>query len=293
MNTNPPIVSRQNSPGFRQVPCVAGGFIFKTRTTTRFLAAAALAALVTALAPLTASAATINWSAAASITADSDALNVGTALFAYSSTATTLNGVAFTSASTTGTNWGSGVSFTSFGSYSANAFGIAAAPFSNLSTAYSNVLSGAAYGGAAAGTVTLNGLTPGHDYSVQIWVNDSRTVGASRSETINGTSVTLTYNSGGLGGTGQYALGYFTADSTNQAFVMTPSASGSVQLNAISVRDNGLPIRTWLGSSSANWGADANWSPTIPPFPSDAVFFNPCPLAILRRRWTQATRLGL
>ena len=233
------------------------------------------AILTLCFASLKVSAATITWGSATTITADADVNTNGTALYAYTGgSANTVNGVAFT-AGTGFAAWGS-VSFTSgFTANSANAFAVAADPFQQLSVAYTNVLRGGAYGGTAAGTVTLNGLTVGRDYSVQIWVNDSRLAGNGRTETINGTTVTLDYNSAdALGGVGQYAIGYFTADNTNQAFAMTPSASGSVQLNALSVRDNGLPIRTWLGSSGTSWGANGNWSPAIAPFPGNSIIFN-------------------
>ena len=237
--------------------------------------AVATALFVAALAPRSAGAATIYWGSATTISADTDVYTNGTALYAYTGgTANTVNGVAFTAGSGFAT-WGN-ASFTSgFTANSATAFWIAASPFQDLSPAYTNVLRGAAYGGTTAGTVTLNGLTLGHDYSVQIWVNDPRSAGSGRTETINGSAVTLDYNSSDVaGGVGQYVVGYFTAGSTSQAFTMTPSASGSVQLNAISVRDAGLPQRTWLGSTGPSWGANGNWSPANVPLPGDAITFN-------------------
>lgn len=237
--------------------------------------AVATAIFVAILAPRSAGAATIYWGSATTISADTDVYTNGTALYAYTGgAANTVNGVAFAAGSGFAA-WGS-VSFTSgFTANSATAFWIAASPFQDLSPAYTNVLRGAAYGGTAAGTVTLNGLTAGHDYSVQIWVSDPRSAGSGRTETINGSAVTLDYNSfDAAGGVGQYVVGYFTSGSTSQAFAMTPSASGSVQLNAISVRDAGLPQRTWLGSTGPSWGANGNWSPANVPLPGDAITFN-------------------
>ena len=239
---------------------------------------AAITALLTALVPITASAATIGWGAATTIASTNDVSTNGSALYAYAgglATATTnLNGVIFTQGSGFAT-WGN-VSFTSgFTGSSANGFTIASSPYQDLPSAYTNALRGAAFGGTAAGTVTLNGLTAGHDYSVQIWVNDPRAAGNGRTETITGSGVTLDYNNfDAPGGVGQYAVGYFVADNTNQSFSLTPSASGSVQLNAISVRDIGLSSRTWLGSTDTSWGTAGNWTPANIPIFGDAIIFN-------------------
>jgi len=271
-------VNAMNSMGFSRPLAVAGRFSINSRSGVRLLLATALAAVVSVLVPLPSSAATITWGTATTISypGDSDVITSGTSLYAYAggiTTATTnLNGVTFTAGSGFAA-WGN-VTFTSgFTTYTASAFAVGASFFTDLSPAYQAVLKGGAYGGASAGTVTLNGLTPGHDYAVQIWVNDSRAT--AKTETINGSSVTLDYNNyDAVGGLGQYVVGYFTADNTTQAFAMTPSASGTVQLNAISVRDEGLAQRTWLGSSDTSWGTAGNWSPANTPFPGDAITFN-------------------
>src|SRR6266404_6036570 len=55
------------------------------------------------------------------------------------------------------------------------------------------------------------GMAPGHTYLVQIWVNDGRNIGESRSETVTGganTSAPLSYGSDGSG-PGQYIIGTF------------------------------------------------------------------------------------
>ena len=180
----------------------------------------------------------MTWGPATTISGNTDVTNSGTALYAYAGTAATVNGVTFTAVSS-GTTWGN-VALSSFGSYF-TAFTATSAPFNGLSTAYSNVISSGAYGGATTGTVTLNGLTYGRAYTVQIWVNDSRATGSGRSETASssgGNAITLDYNSTDVaGGVGRYAIGTFVANSTSQAFTLT--SSSSVQLNAIQVRDNG------------------------------------------------------
>ena len=234
------------------------------------------------LAPATLRAAAITWGPATTDSADTDVYSNGVALYAYCETATTNNGVTFTGVSS-GTTWGS-VTLTGFGSYYANTFGFAGSPFSGFSASYSNFLAGAAAGGTAAGSVTLSGLTPGHDYAVQVWVNDSRNNSGvwTRTETLSstgGNSVALAFNTfQSAGGVGQYAVGTFTADSTaTQAITFTPAggSSASAQLNAISVRDLGISTKTWLGSASTSWGTAANWSPgSTPPLPGDSLLFN-------------------
>ena len=180
----------------------------------------------------------ITWGTPTTISGNTDVNTSGSSLYAYAGTATTVNGVSFMAVSS-GTTWGN-VSFSSFGSFYA-AFTATAAPFNGLSTTYSNVLSSGAYGGATTSTVTLNGLIAGRAYAVQIWVNDSRTTGSGRTETVSsggGNSVLLDYNNiNAAGGIGQTTVGTFVAGSTSQAFTLT--SSSSVQLNAISVRDNG------------------------------------------------------
>ena len=197
-------------------------------------------------------AAAITWGAPTTINinGDADVTNSGSLLYAYTGGAgATVNGVVFTG-QTSGTTWGS-VSLSGFGSDNQTAFGSGSniSPWSGLSSAYKNVLSGGAYGGASAGTVTLNGLTAGHNYTVQIWANDNRGGGLqTRNETATGgNTVTLAYEvnqSSGGGGVGQFVVGTFLATSTSQSFTLTPSASGSVQLNAINVRDNGVGVFT-------------------------------------------------
>ena len=198
-------------------------------------------------------ASTITWGTPTTISGDMDVYtNTGSLLYAYTGgTGATVNSVSFLG-QTSGSTWGS-VSFSGFGSDNQTAFGSGAnvSPWSNssMSSAYKTVLAGGAYGGTSAGTVTLNGLTSGHAYTVQIWANDNRGGGeATRSETAtSGNTVTLAYEvnqASGGGGVGQYVVGTFVANSTSQAFTLTPSASGSVQLNAIQVRDTGVYVFT-------------------------------------------------
>ena len=191
-------------------------------------------------------AASITWGAPMTISGDTDVTNSGAALYAYAGGAVTVNGISF-AATGNGTTWGN-VSFTSFGGFNA-VFGASASPFGSLSTAYQSVLSTAAWGSGTAGTVTLNGLTSGHAYTVQIWVDDSRGTYQYRYESVSssgGNTVTLYFapNSNSAGAVGQYVVGTFTAAGTSQTF--TVNGNSVVQINAINVRDNGPGVVTPL-----------------------------------------------
>jgi hypothetical protein len=92
-------------------------------------------------------------------------------------------------------------------------------------------------------TVSWGGMTPGHTYLVQLWVNDGRNIGESRSETVTGgtnTSVPLSFGSDGSG-PGQYIIGTFVANSSGgQTLILAANSSGSnpdPQINLLQVRD--------------------------------------------------------
>jgi autotransporter-associated beta strand protein len=186
-------------------------------------------------------AATISWGVPATISGDGDVSTNGVGVYAYTggSTGATVNGVAFV-AGNNGSAWGSSVILSGFGT-PFNAYTATNAPWTNLSAAYMTVLQGGAYGGATTATVSMNGLTMGRSYAVQIWVNDPRSTGSGRSATVTssgGNTVSLDYNNlNAVGGVGQSVVGTFVANATNQPFTLT--SASSVQLNAISLRDYG------------------------------------------------------
>jgi autotransporter-associated beta strand protein len=183
---------------------------------------------------LSAWAATTTWTTPVAIAVDADVSTTGTGLWAYdwNNSAQTVNGVAFTAPGSGVTAYGFYTSFTGFLTNTA-------APATNLTAEYQAVLTGGNYSsGATACSVVLNNLTLGEQYQVQIWVNDSRSAGIGRTETLG--SVTLDYNTTDLvGGLGQYTIGTFTADATSQTNTLLGSAS--TQINAIQLRDLGLP----------------------------------------------------
>ena len=204
---------------------------------------------------------------------DAEVLTLGTTSFAYNFygvSPVVVNGVSFTSITT---NTGAGnlsISGTLTpiyfnGYYQAGAIDL-------LSAGYQNLLKGGVYTDPTASMqITLNGLTVGKTYFVQMWVNESRnnwTGSVDRSEdVIGGNTVRIEYNVSNLGGgVGQYVLGAFVATTTSQSFTLTAPAglvSPCAQINAIQVRDVTDLIGVWTGAVNGSWDlATANWSGT-------------------------------
>ena len=183
-------------------------------------------------------AAVINWGAAQNITGDSDVANNGTfnRAYVFGNVTWTVNGVTF--GAFTGNASGDTMSFPNQDA----GFGADGTPYRDLSTAYQNLL----YYGAWAypsntATITLNNLTIGYNYQVQIFVNDSRTNGYGRSMALTGSSTVLDYNTTeAVGGIGQFAIGTFTADSTSQELGFS-SSTETPQLNGLSLRVTAVP----------------------------------------------------
>jgi hypothetical protein len=97
--------------------------------------------------------------------------------------------------------------------------------------------------GSSPALLSWAGMTPGHTYLVELWVNDGRSIGQSRSETITGganTSAPLSYGSDGTG-PGQYVIGTFVADSSgDQTLTLKGFSTGpdpDPQINLFQIRD--------------------------------------------------------
>ena len=183
-------------------------------------------------------AATVVWGAAQNITGDSDVANNGTfnRAYVFGNVTWTVNGVTF--GAFTANASGDTMSFPNQDA----GFGADGTPYRDLSTAYQNLL----YYGAWAypsntATITLNNLTIGYNYQVQIFANDSRTEGYGRSMALTGSSTVLDYNTTeAVGGVGQFAIGTFTADSTSQVLGFS-SSTETPQLNGLSLRVTAVP----------------------------------------------------
>ena len=212
-------------------------------------------------------AASITWNTPVTISGDTNVATSGALVYAYdeSNTGTAVNSVAFTAGNSTTSLGGGNVTMSGFtGGVDNSGYknGGSGSPLNTLSSSYISMIQGGAWtSSGTAVTVTLNNLTSGHQYLVQIWVDDSRN-STTRTETVTGgggNTVTLNYNSTGTGGgVGQYTIGNFTASATSQAITLTGSAS--TQLNAIQVRD--VPSGYFSGASGTIWDASttADWS---------------------------------
>lgn len=194
-------------------------------------------------------AASIAFSTPQTAAGDSDVLTTGSLVYAYTQfmqlanpTQTfTVNGVTFAPGNSA-TSLGAGnITLTGFTTTVINLQGINA-PYANLSTAYKFLFRG---GSTAPGntvcTVTLNNLTLGQTYMVQLWVGDAIN-GANRNELVRNIddsgAVTLDFNSTdtALAGVGQYTIGTFTADAISQSFEMVGANQtllDSIQLRAV------------------------------------------------------------
>ena len=185
-------------------------------------------------------AAVISWSGATNITSDANIVTNGDfeygGYFSSSAGTVTINGVTFTG-SAGSKNFGANVT-ANFASGGTAYSGMGAG--TGLSTNYQTLLGGCAYGSTNNNSIALNNLAIGYRYTVQLWINDSRSNGANSSNTVtSGNSVTLDYNnSEAVGGKGQFAIGTFTADATTLTFNLQSKQSG--QFNALQLRSQPL-----------------------------------------------------
>ena len=216
--------------------------------------------------------AVVNFGSATTITSDSEVLTAGSLKCAYGfGTAQTVNGVTFTQLALTGN---AEVGISGLGS-TYDGYGSPGAYFNVLGAGYQALLGKGNYNGGAQATLTLNGLTVGRTYAIQLWAHDGRDKIASGYATeatrdtkvysTGGNSATLRFNvQGGAGATGQFTIGTFVADSTSQQVLIVQgggSTSPATQINAIQVRDVTTVVGIWSGAVNGNFDATtANWA---------------------------------
>ncbi len=185
-------------------------------------------------------AAPITWGPVKDIAADSDVSTNGVLVKAVSKAVgnPVINGVTFTPA----------YSGDSLAGQNASGAAAGALPVGGgISASYAAMLSGNDYStnSGATLTLTLNGLTVGQDYEVQVWANDSDASSLGK-QTVKSSGaldswVVLNMNTSGAdGGKGQFATGTFTADATSQQVKIT--GSGSPVIQAYQVRRITSPL---------------------------------------------------
>lgn len=202
-----------------------------------------VAALIVGMATFqSALAASITFGPATTISGDTDVTNVGVLEYAYawSGQNPTVNGVPFTG-STSITGDGSGDVTWSTSQQHSTAYGLGTTtPWTGLTSSYQDALRGGAYWQTGPQTITLNNLSIGTPYVVQLWYHDSRAGFAGFTENVTsagGNLVTLIKNVAGVdGGVGQYTIGTFTADATSQAFTVSSGVAFNTQINALQLR---------------------------------------------------------
>jgi len=146
--------------------------------------------------------------------------------------------------------------------------------------------------GTTPATISWAGMTPGHTYLVQLWVNDGRNIGESRSETITGganTSAPVSFGSDGSG-PGQYIIGTFVANSSGgQTLILTPFSNGSnpdPQINLLQVRDLTTPVSAPTITRIAVSGATLSIAATNGPANGPFVLLQSASLTLPLTQWT-------
>ena len=253
------------------------------------------AANLTPLSPATTTAASFTSALNTSETVNGVTFAVQTRPAPTGTTYTLANGDVFVASENTGAGPGTAASqFAGFGGPSSGGTP-ANSPFNTLVTvAYQRMLSTAWWNdganesslptpstpaASARYTITLNGLTSGRRYELQVWVNDSRLSNLGEANTNlfttfsdGATSVDLQHNVNNfLGGIGQFAIGTFTADATSQSLTMTggtigPDVTGnniSSLLNAYQLRDVTDPCATTAPTGSTSQSFCSAASPTV------------------------------
>ena len=241
----------------------------------RLLIKPALAAAMLFLAEWAGQAADITFNPSVTISGVADVPTNGLVLAAYTwGTAESVNGIAFAASTATSGAVGSYISLSGFTTANGTAF-YAAGTDATLPAVYTNILRGAVYGAAGTtATVTLMNLIPGHQYAVQVWVQDPRSADASRQETIintDGTGGQLMYFNAAKtgGGVGQYCLGTFTATAATQPFQIAPASTSPPQFSSIELLD--VTVGNWSGlagatldNTSLNFCANLLNAPLVP-----------------------------
>jgi len=228
---------------FNTINLAAGNYEFEVIITNSSLNITSAPVTVTVLAP---PAQNLVWGAATGITGDADLATSGAyfdALLPNSSISSVVvaDGVNFNPAAAMGNNaFGDGkISYSGSGMINfswPNSFPVSAAASSGFATLMDD--GGIFQNGSGSGTVTLSGLSPGHDYQVQVF--NFAPDGDPGLTTLSGTTPVTLSNLPGAAGVstyGEFATGTFTANTTTEIFNWNGAGSSYTVIGSISVRD--------------------------------------------------------
>ena len=191
----------------------------------------------------------ITWGSPTNISGDTNVSTDGTLVAAFNMNGpdVTVNGVTFASftfpfMATTATN--GAFTFTESPGHmlAASGLGSTSAPFSNLSSSYQTLLSTAVTtDDNNTLTLTISGLTVGHQYEFEFFLNGSNSAGTDNFRTTASAPnpVSLDDNTtNAIGGTGQYVIGTFNCGSVNEIITFTGTDSTQAPtINAFELRD--------------------------------------------------------
>ncbi len=169
----------------------------------------------------------ITWGTPTNIASATDVVTNGSLVYAYDFTGSSdlVNGITFSNFATTGTTQtvvnGNLTLTTSGGAndiLNFNGFGAGATTGNYATLVGSGDYANGPIGDAQPLDVTLGGLTSGVAYEVEIWVNDSRANGLTRTESADA-GPSLEFQNAGTGN-GQFLIGHFTATGATQSFIL-------------------------------------------------------------------------
>ncbi|MDD5673609.1 MAG: SUMF1/EgtB/PvdO family nonheme iron enzyme [Chitinivibrionales bacterium] len=217
---------------------------------------AAFIAMVVCLNVASVFAATITWGSPAYVKDSTDVSTTGTLKYAYvwRGTDHTLNGVLFKGTGSS-TNVGTSPYDLTIAPVSGSiAPGIDIMAFrtpDGITGSYGDILqAGLFVDYADKYTISLNNLTSGHNYQIQIWSCDSYYDGGNTTITC-GDSVVLDKNKTNTTGPGQYVIGTFTAGATAPVLTFSGTQGGSGDKGPVI---NGLQVREVTGGTTGGSG---------------------------------------
>jgi hypothetical protein len=123
--------------------------------------------------------------------------------------------------------------------------GFAGAATTGLTGSYATILSNEVHGtsSGAPETITLSGLTVGHQYQIEYWANDFGDTAFKGAVLSGSPSVSLlSDNPSNSGGLGQFSIGTYVADASSLSFTYSEPSGLVAVIDAIQLRDQGVSV---------------------------------------------------